>query len=173
MARARLMSVGVCALVASALFGCSALDTSQDRENADMSARRLIDAIAQDDAGLANESLSREVVGKCDIEASIHAAHRALGSPISSVQPGPKSEGREYYHGRMARSLTAYYDVMTSDDEYVLYIEFYPFNSIDSDKEGINKAFFGTKEDFLASAQGDEELIWNFGEASMKRLRRH
>ena len=161
------MSVGACVLAASVLFGCSALDSSQDREDADMSAKSLINAIAQEDAELASESLSKEAVGKCDIEASIHDAHRTLDSPISSIQPGPKSEGREYYHGRMARSLTAYYDVMTSDNEYVLYIEFYPYNSIDSDKEGINKAFFGTKENFLASAQGDEELIWSFGAAPM------
>lgn len=167
MVKKRLISFGACVLVASALFGCSALDSSQDRENADMSARSLINAIAQGDAGLASESLSKEVIDKCDIEASIHNAHGILDSPISSVQPGPKSEGRECYHGRMARSLTAYYDVMTSDNEYVLYIEFYPYNSIDSDKEGINKAFFGTKESFLASAQGDEELVWSFGVTPM------
>lgn len=163
MVREKLILVGVCVLLVSTFFGCSALDSSQDRENADMSARSLINAITQDDVMLASESLSKEAIDKGDIEASIHNAHKILDSPISSIQPGPKSEGREYYHGRMARSLTAYYDVMTSDNEYVLYIEFYPYNLIDSDKEGINKAFFGTKESFLASTQGDEELSWSFG----------
>lgn len=92
MVKKRLISFGACVLVASALFGCSALDSSQDREKADTSARSLINAIAQGDAELASESLSKEAIDKGDIEASIHNAHGILDSPFfpSSQDPSPK-----------------------------------------------------------------------------------
>ncbi len=152
---------GVVSLLVSVVFlgGCAAYDASSDYRLADDAADAFLEAVEKRDIALLLDDLSTDDKNAPDLMEGFDYACALMQSPASSVHAREKSEEKTHHHG-ISRLVYSTYDIEAGGQSYVLDIEFFPYDSIGRDKEGIYRVFLSSKSDY------DEEV------SQMARVRR-